>query len=185
SKYLGLERVIFIPANIPPHKGALKIVSGESRLRMLELAIQDNPLFEVSTVELERSGPSYTIDTINELREKFGIDPTLMVGSDSLKELSTWRSMDDILRLADLAVVERVGFELKGKLPVELATEFCYDKNSGLFVNTYGRKIALVPGTLSEISSTMIREAIRIGDPVTGLTPESVIDFIRQNNLYT
>ena len=116
SKYLGLERVIFIPANIPPHKGALKIVSGEFRLRMLELATQDNPLFEVSTVELERNGPSYTIDTINELREKFGIDPTLMVGSDSLKELSTWRSMDDILRLADLAVVERVGFELKGKL---------------------------------------------------------------------
>ena len=106
----GLDRVIFIPAADPPHKPVAGGVSFEHRAKMVGMAIAGRPDFEMSTVEAEREGKSYSIDTIRTFRERFPEDELFfIIGGDSFLEIGTWHRYDDILRSCTLIVVERPG----------------------------------------------------------------------------
>jgi len=168
---LALDRVVFVPAGRPPHKRGPRLSSAEHRLAMTRLAVRRNPAFEVSTVELETSGPSYTVDTLQRLRE--GEERAwwfLLVGSDSLEELHTWHEPQSILDLATLAVARRPS-ATDGAGPPRLP--------GGL----HGRVIEL-GNPLFEVSSTLVRRRARAGHTIRYLVPDSVAAYIVQHGLY-
>jgi nicotinate-nucleotide adenylyltransferase len=103
---LGLDRVLFVPSAVPPHKIARVRASADLRARMVRAATGGDPRFEVDELELRREGPSYTVDTLRELRDRFrGAELFFLIGMDALRDFPTWRAPDEILRMAQLAVV--------------------------------------------------------------------------------
>lgn len=170
----GLEKVIFIPSGRPPHKMDGGATPPEHRYRMCLLATQDNPRFEVSDLELKRPGPSYTIQTVSELRGLYpDVELFFITGFDAILEIVTWKDYSTLLQQCSFIAVTRPGFsikqldELKGRLGSELA----------LRIN-----MAEVPAVA--ISSTDIRRRVRAGKPIRYLVPEAVENYIRVNNLY-
>jgi len=184
-----LDQVIFIPASCPPHKTKEGIIPAPLRLEMVRLAIADNPRFSLSEVELERKGRSYSIETIEFFRQKFGPEAHLyfILGLDAFLEINTWKEYTALFRLCHFVVMTRPGFEKnfsREHLPVELSGDFCYDDPqmgyahvSGFFV--YPREI-----TALDISSTRIREYLQKGQSVKYLLPAPVEMFIYRNQLY-
>jgi nicotinate-nucleotide adenylyltransferase len=162
---LHLDYVVFIPAAIPPHKLGKDISDPEHRLRMLEIAARDYPGFEVSAVELNRKGLSYTIDTIQTFLESVS-DVTLVVGADNARELQTWKDYPEILDRARVVMVPRPGFD---------ETEL--DENIGM-------RIERVTAPLIDISSTDIRRRAASGRSYRLLTPKVVAQYVTDNGLY-
>ena len=113
---LQLERVIFIPARTPPHKQAdATIVAAHHRVRMVELATTDFDAFEVSDIEIRREGPSYTVDTVAELKEQLGPEAEIffLMGADQVLELPAWHRVEELVKLCRLVPVERPGYPLE------------------------------------------------------------------------
>lgn len=163
----GLEKVLFIPARIPPHKGSPDIAPAEDRYRMTVLATESNPRFEVSRIELDRSGTSFSKDTLQELREMYpGTELYYIIGSDAVAELPTWREPDLVVKLARLLVVKRPGFDLTP------------------FAERFGENVETVDVSESDVSSTEIRERTRRGLSIEQLVPPNVEQYIRKNGLY-
>ena len=168
---LQLDKVLFVPAGRPPHKPGPRLSSAEHRLAMTRLAVRGNPAFEVSTIELESGGPSYTVDTLGRLRERYeGAWWFLLLGSDSLEEFPTWREPQTILKLATLAVVQR---------PSARATPATPTLPGGF----RGRVIG-VGNPLLDVSSTMVRRRARAGLSIRYLVPEPVAAYIVRHRLY-
>jgi nicotinate-nucleotide adenylyltransferase len=161
---LKLNKVIFVPTYIPPHKGNRKIASAEARFKMAMLATQDNSNFEVSDLEIRRKGRSYSIYTLEELRRKFGVQTRLffIVGADLLDELYTWKDIGQILKIARFVAVTRPGYELKD-LPA-------------------GAVSLSIPSM--DISSTQIRGYIKKGKSIRYLVTDKVLDYILRQGLY-
>ena len=183
---LGADSVIFVPALNPPHKGGEGIAPVGARLDMVRLAIGDNPRFGLSETEIERGGPSYTLDTVKEFSGSGG-RVTLIIGSDSFNEISSWHNYEEILSLSSLAVLPRPGMEpepMESALPVELAARFCYDCKTGNFVNSDGNSITFLDSTPLRISSSNIRDMIARGLSVRYLLPDAVIEYIENKGLY-
>ncbi|MFZ3072529.1 MAG: nicotinate-nucleotide adenylyltransferase [Thermodesulfobacteriota bacterium] len=183
---LGLEKVLFVPANVPPHKGNADLAPAEERLEIVRLAVEGNRDFEVSDMEIKRGGKSYTIDTVREFNT-IGIDVTLIVGADQFNDISTWCSYEELLDMADFAVVSRFGFAAKKiaeVMPIELARKFWYDEKGKAYVNGSGRKIRYVATTLLDISSSGIRRRFKEGFSVRYLMPDIVERYIRGKGLY-
>ncbi|MBE9531918.1 MAG: nicotinate (nicotinamide) nucleotide adenylyltransferase [Proteobacteria bacterium] len=183
------DRVLFIPVARPPHKDDVELSSPEHRLEMLRLAIEGNPAFAISELEIKRGGISYTIDTLSEILDSYSDKPdlSLVIGTDSFNELSSWHRYVDILRLANLIVIRRPGEErekIEDVLPVELAGSFCYDSKVDVFLNSEGRSIKFLDSVQMDISSSMIREFISRGESVRHLTSDKVVDYIEKNKLY-
>lgn len=171
---LALERVLFVPAGHPPHKPDRAMTPARHRLRMVELAIAADPRFTLSRVDVERPGPSYTVDTLTLLRAEWGPETAFffLIGSDSLVELPTWRQPRRIIELCELAVLPRPGVRvdlprLEAQLP-------------GL-----GDRLHRLTMPLLEISSHALRERVRAGRPITYLTPPPVEAYIREQGLYS
>ena len=164
---LGLDALIFMPANIPPHKvNGRTITPADCRLEMLRLAIGTNPCFRVSTHEIDEQGVSYTVDTLRWLRDRHPAAAfTLLIGGDSARDFNTWREPAAIARLASLAVWARPGVPL----PEEVIP--------GVGYRTIG-------SPLIEISSTDIRERVREGRSIRYRTPDAVIEYIYKHGLY-
>ncbi|HNT35364.1 MAG TPA: nicotinate-nucleotide adenylyltransferase [bacterium] len=165
---LSVEQVIFVTASQPPHKRPAECPP-EQRLRMVELATQGNPYFQVSQVETNRKGPSYTIDTLRQiLSDRSGeIDEMiLLIGGDSLREFDMWKDWREIIQLSSLAVVPRPGVDLAGP-PDALA-----------------RSRILEDIVLTDISSTAIRRRIRKGQSIRYLVHDAVSLYIEQEGLY-
>ena len=160
---LKLEKVIFVPTLIPPHK---KIGDNNAlrRYKMVSLACKDNPKFEVSKIELKRKSVSYSVETLRRLKKKYGKNAELffITGSDSLDELESWKNIDEILKLANFIVALRPGFPIK-KLR---------------------RGIKLIKIPVPDISSSTIRERARLSRQIRSLVPESVRRYIIKNKLY-
>lgn len=159
----GLGRVLFIPARHPPHKQANSpIAPAPFRYRMVEMAIQDEPRFEISDVEFNRPEISYTVDTLRELRRKYPEDELyLIVGADSVKEMPTWREPEEIERLAKLIAARRPGFPADAAQGVNWIEMDC------------------------PLSSSALRAALASGhEPPKGALPEKVAAYIRKMNLY-
>ncbi len=190
SRFFSLDKVLFIPSHLPPHKPAWEVVSGEDRLRMVELAIAGYPQFEASAVEVERPGPSYSIVTIKEIKKEYpAAEIFFLVGIDAFLEIKTWRDYDQVLRSCSFIVVSRPGYDLNQAAAV-LGKEWkdrVIEVNKTAFIHQpakAGPLIFLFPMASLEISSSEIRRRLHEREPVSGMLPEAVEKYIQQNKLY-
>lgn len=167
-----LGRVIFVPNSSPPHKKAYEVTPAEHRYRMAALATASHPHFETSRIEIDRSGPSYSVDTMRAFRDEFGPDAKLyfITGVDALIELLTWRQPDLLVELCELIAVTRPGYpseRLTGALDERMLHHI---------------QLLKIPGVA--ISSTELRERVASGRSLRYLTPISVIRYIEEHYLY-
>jgi nicotinate-nucleotide adenylyltransferase len=164
---LGLDRVIFIPAGAPPHKQDRVITPPAIRLRLLEAAIAGDPRFEIDAVELDRTGPSYSVDTLEHLRARHaGAELFLLLGADQFGEFRTWRDPERVAALARIAVLRRG--DSREVLPSDMEVFHAQ------WVNV----------TRIDISSTDIRRRRAAGQTVRYLVPPAVEALIEDANLY-
>jgi nicotinate-nucleotide adenylyltransferase len=162
---LSLDKLLFIPAHQPPHKQNEAVTPADVRVRMVAAAIAGDERFEVSDVEVRRSGPSYTIDTLRELKQRYEQDELfLLVGVDQVREFATWRDPEQVLRCAKLVMLARSGIE---EAPP-----------GGIVHQT-------VPVTRIDVSSTLVRQRARAGQPIRYLVPDAVEKIIVAERLYS
>lgn len=173
---LGLDEIVFVPAARPPHKIGRPTTSAEDRLAMVELAIADEPAFRASRLEIDRPGPSYSADTVDELLSeaaaKAGAELTLIVSADAFADFASWHEPERIARAARLAVAPRPGHPS----PDVSASE---SRVAGL----RGR-VTVLRGADVEVSGSDIRRRVAAGKPIDGLVPRSVADYIERHQLY-
>ena len=171
---LGLDRILFIPDYIPPHKRGWHCSPSADRLAMTILAAAEDPRYTVSPMELDRGGVSYTCDTLRQLYRKWHrfYDLYFIIGADSAEQLPTWHHIREAMTYATFAAAARPGFAPhKEKVSEELARH-------GL------RNLVWVETPELDISSTAIRERIRKGEPVDTMIPKAVAEYIEQRDLY-
>lgn len=183
------DKALFIPVFKPPHKDTSSLAPPVHRVEMLRLAIEGNPAFALSTMEIDREGLSYTIDTLTEIFDTYRPRPevSLVIGTDSFNDFSSWHRYLEIIELANLVVIGRGTMELNEiseVLPVELANSFCYDSSDDLFKGPKGRFIKFLSSASVDISSSMIRDLVARGEGLKHLLPDKVIDYIKENGLY-
>jgi nicotinate-nucleotide adenylyltransferase len=194
----ALDRVLFVPAHVPPHRLRSPHASAYHRFAMTALATLDEPGFEVSDLELARPGPSYTADTLARLGRE-GWTPLqlfFITGVDAFAEIATWHRYPELLDLAHFVVVTRPGYDqqaLRRALP-DLAGRFRDAGPAGLGAGARGRALAGWSGTrpaihlldarTSDASSTEIRRRLAAGEPIDGLVPRDVERHIRRHRLY-
>jgi len=189
---LEFEKVVFVPAAIPPHKGGSDTIAAEKRLEMTGLAIKGNPGFEVSDIEVRRGGPSYTVETLRKFHaDGHGGDKdisiSLIIGADSFNDITTWCEYEEILTLASLIVVERPHTPVKKiaeVLPESIARKFRYDSETEAYISGYKTSITYLSATLMAISSSEIRQRVMEGLSIRYLLPPAVARYIIDNNLY-
>ncbi|HEY4752203.1 MAG TPA: nicotinate-nucleotide adenylyltransferase [Candidatus Limnocylindrales bacterium] len=169
---LGLERVVFMPAFAPPHKPGRPVTAPEHRLAIVRLAVADNAAFEVSEAEIRRGGPSFTVDTLADLRDDGLAEPWLILSSEALAGLPEWRQPERVLSLARLAVVPRVGFDPLG--PAWLEARY----------PGAAERVRFLPGPLLPISGSVVRRRAAAGRSVRYLVPDAVAAYIAQHRLY-
>lgn len=163
---LKLDKVIFVPANIPPLKKKNDLADAETRLEMIDLCIKDNSCFESSRVEIDRGGISYTIDTLRFFKKFFknGVKLFFLAGSDVLDSLKSWNKLEEILKISEFVVVARKDF-----------------KNT----SAISEKIKKIEMDAVEVSSSKIRKRIRSGESIRYLVPEAARNLILKRKLYT
>lgn len=172
---LNLTKVLYIPAGTPPHKDHTRTPEFH-RAAMTQIAIADNPHFELSRVDLDRPGPHYTIDTISILRDQFpGTEFTFIMGEDMFKDLPSWERADGLFTggLVAVAVMRRLG--VKGILRADQHE----DSLPGL-----AQAVTMLRSPLVEVSSTDVVRRLRDGDSVRYLVPDPVLAYIREHQLY-
>ncbi len=181
---LRLSEVRFMPAGDPPHRDAT-IASPEQRLKMVKAAIGQRPGFNVDDREMRRSGPSYTVDTLKELRAEMPDHSLCMiVGMDAFLSLPQWRQWRDILTLAHLVVAHRPGWRAPTMGPLgELLVDGGTGNVNDLHEARAGR-IFIHAVTQLEISSTEVRNLIASGRDPRYLMPDAVCDLIQQSACY-
>lgn len=183
-----LDRVVFIPAADPPHKPLAGNVSFEHRSTMVSMAIAGRTGFEMSTVEAERGGKSYSVDTIRAFRELCpGDDLFFIIGGDSFLELGSWHSYAEIFRLCSLIVVERPGCSVINPLdalPPAVRGEFTRDRETGRLTHSSGTALFFITGSPLEISSTEIRRLAAGGADLSRFVPHDVAEYISQQRIY-
>lgn len=174
---LGLARILFIPAAIPPHRPAGSVAAAEDRAAMVAVAIDGNPAFEMSRIELERAGPSYTSDTVEALaaaERAAGREPdlTFILSAETLRQLPTWHAPERLLDACRIAVVPRDGYPAPSR--AWLAERFP------------GRdgRIDFLTAPRLEVSSTVIRERVAAGRSIRYLVPPAVAAYIDDHGLY-
>lgn len=182
---LALERVLLIPAAVPPLKTVAPAAAAH-RLEMLRRAVASDPTLQVLDLELKREGPSYTVDTLRELHQLYpGERLWFLLGVDALHELGSWREPEALFELASFAVVERPSHSsqpLERLLPPELAARF--RPGSAGLEHPSGHELRWVPFPRLEISASEIRQRIARGASVRHLVPDAVIEYIDKHSLY-
>jgi nicotinate-nucleotide adenylyltransferase len=170
---LRLAKVYFAPAREPPHKAGEPVTSIEHRVAMVRAAIASNDHFALSLVDVNRPGPSYSVDTLRLLRKEWGTDVQLffIMGLDSLLDLPQWHQPQELIRLCELAVVGRPGY---------------YPDINALEETVPGlrEKIHFVSSPTLNISSSDIQRRVRAAHPIRYLVPETVREYIYQHGLY-
>lgn len=172
---LGLDEVIFIPSGMPPHKTNREVISSYLRYEMVKMAICNEEKFKVSSLEIDSKELSYTYKTLEKLRKYEKSDTLLyfITGADCLMDLNMWKDVDKILRDCVFVVFSRSGFDIK---------ELKVRKNE--LENRYKANIHLLNTPMLDISSSMIREAVKSDKNVSYYLPENVYYAIKQWNLY-
>jgi len=189
SETFKLERVIFIPASIPPHKMGQRTTPAQDRLRMVRLATAGNPRFSVSTTEITRPGVSYSIDTLRHFAGKSKKDDSLffIIGLDAFREIGTWKHYRQIFPLCNFIVTSRPGSKnpdpLRGT-SVAVKKLFCYDFERRTYRHQSGTHIFFIELTDIAISASEIRELVKQRRSIRYLVPPAVEKFIKQRGLY-
>lgn len=174
----GLERIVFVPAAVSPFKAEIRSTSPLERLKMVELATENNDHFSVSRIEIDRGGVSYTVDTIREIRRMYGKHAQLffIVGADAITDIQKWKEPDVILSECMLVVASRPGY------PLDHMYEFLPEHTSDGKPACQRVVIMEIPGI--GISSTDIRERIATGRPFRYMVPEKVWSYITETSFY-
>lgn len=159
-----LDRVMFVPAGRPWQKTSH--ADAEDRFMMTTLATRGHERFAVSRIELDRRGPTYTVDTLASLKDFFGAQIFFIAGADIVSELGTWHRVDDLAALTEVVAVTRPGYS------VNVAPDVTWPTIHNMEI----------PGI--DVSSTMIRERVASGEPIDYLVPPEVADYIRTRGLY-
>lgn len=170
-----LDEIWFLPAGRPPHKQFGKLTSGEQRAEMLELAVADHPAFHVSRIELERSGTTFTVETLQEIRNRHPeFELHFLLGSDSLRDLPTWR---EPARIGTLAVIVAVN---RGRVAAASEHEWC----GRHLPREIDERLRFVTIPAIDLSASDIRARVRRGASIRFMTPPAVETWIRENQLY-
>lgn len=165
----SLDKIIFVPSYLPPHKNDPDIAPSQDRFQMCLLATKSNPSFSVSSLELERGGKSYSIETVKEFLNIYGEDTKLyfITGADAILEISTWKDIEELFQLCEFIVASRPGFQTDK-----------IDKH--VLERTHLIKVPAL-----DISSTDIRRRVREGRNIKYLVPEEVEEYIYKHKLYS
>jgi len=171
----GLERVVLMPCHTPPHKTCDVLAPAADRVAMVRLAVADDPTLEVCTLEIERGGVSYAVDTLTAFRAlNPACEPHFIIGMDSLRELHCWHRVEELLRLCRFIVVERPGIDRpisadELRLPAPWPQRLL---------------AGVIPGRLCEVSSREIRKRVAEQRPIRYLVPSGVEEYIFRQGLY-
>jgi nicotinate-nucleotide adenylyltransferase len=169
---LELDKVLFVPVGVAPHRTLDDDPGPEVRLEMVELAIADDEHFTTSRIEMDREGPSYTADTLEQMREESPEDELfLILGGDQAAALASWHEPEKVLERATLAVFERLSW---GRNAIVIKI--------GRLVGA--RDVRYLDMPLIQVSSSAIRRRVREGVPIRYLVPDKVVDYIATNELY-
>ncbi len=161
---LGLDRVLWVPSAVPPHKARTVQAPAQARLEMVRAAIEGDARFEASDVELRRPGPSYTVDTLRELADAHpGAELVLLIGADNLREIPKWRDPEGILALARVAVLSRDGAGVPPGAPIPATA---------------------VGVTRVDVSATEVRRRAAAGETIRYLVPDAVRALVERRGLY-
>lgn len=191
---MGMDRIIFIPAGLPPHKSDEEIIESHHRLMMTSIATATNPFFEASDIEVNRTGKSYSVETIRDFRNRYGLKAGLffIMGIDAFSDILTWKDPNILLKECGFVITSREGYEINidkvknilnklkysGKIPVY--DNKTVDKSEKL--NKGG--VAIFQSATLNISSTDIRKRLKKGQSVKYLIPDVVEEYIKKNGLY-
>jgi nicotinate-nucleotide adenylyltransferase len=172
---LNLAEVLFVPAGLPWLRANSPLSAAEHRVQMVRLALGDKPYFKISTTEVERAGPSYTVDTIAELKGQFGAEDELffILGWDCLTELPKWREPSRLVAMCRLVAVPRVGSSAPDLRALEAS------------IPGLAERVILLDKPRVDISASGIRDRVAQGLSIEGLVPEPVERYIREQGLYT
>jgi len=183
----ALDEVLFIPAALPPHKPE-QAAPFADRLAMVQAAIADHPHFRATDLEARRSGKSFSVDTLELLRQA---DPAgeryFIVGLDSFRDIATWKDYARIFTLAHLVVTARPGVDLPdplAALPVAVRGDFCYDDQLKKLRHLSGNTVIFLEETRLDISSTLIRRKVASGESIRYLVSPVVAAYIATHDLY-
>jgi nicotinate-nucleotide adenylyltransferase len=163
----GLDEVVFVPTGQPWQKADGLVTPAEDRYLMTVIATASNPRFQVSRVDIDRGGPTYTVDTLRDLHAVYGpkVQLYFITGADALERILSWKDLDQMFQLAHFIGVTRPGFELSdAHLPADT--------------------VSLVQVPAMAISSTDCRERVRRGKPIWYLVPDGVVQYIAKRGLY-
>ena len=187
---LELDRMVFVPSAVPPHKGGSDstIAAPEQRLAWVRAAVADNPRFSVDALEIERGGRSYSVDTLRTFRERAPEPPVFVIGCDAFVEIAEWREPETLFELAHFAVMTRPpesAGTLRDWLPKALsdAIELSPDGRSGRH-RTAGTRLSLVEIPGLDVSASDIRRRLHDGRSVRYLLPETVREAVEKSGVY-
>ncbi len=193
-KRLHLDQVFFIPARLPPHKGLKGILSPTHRMKMVELALADIPQFLPCDIEIKRSGPSYTIDTVQSLQKQYPGDRLYFIlGMDAFSEIKTWKSPKKLLSLCNFIIISRPGYSFSS-LPVfepfysvdreALHQLDCSKQEQYAAEVSHETTLHFLNIPPARISASAIRKDLLAGKPAKKRLPHSVESYIIYHNLY-
>lgn len=187
---LDLERVLFVPANLPPHKGA-RLPSGAERLALVRLAIRDNPAFASVDLEVRRAGKSYTVDTLRELHRRLpaGTELVFLIGMDAFAEIGTWHEADRLAEQTHFALFPRVGHPLtdpRRYAPRAWGLAGPCRRRGGVVCwrSSAGTRILLVPTEQYSTAASSIRARVARGASIRYLVPAAIERAIARGGLY-
>lgn len=169
----GLDGVVFIPAGVPVFKKGTHVTPARDRLRMCELACAGNPHFDVSAIEIERGGDTYTVDTLRQLHDFYppNVELCFITGADAVLSIMNWHESADIPRLAKLIAVSRPGYTI---------TEEC----KRVLRDHADLDVRFFEATALSVSSSLLRAMVARGRSIRYLVPNEVLDYIQANELY-
>ena len=171
---LDLDRVILIPAGRPWLKSGQQVTSADHRLAMVKLAVEDRPELEVSSIEIERPGPTYTVDTLVDLRNALGSGTELyfILGMDSVRDLRRWHEPERLFDMCTVVAVSRPDSVDISTTEIECEFPVAHDR------------IKTIRGPMLDISATDIRQRITESRPISDCVPQPVEQYIREHELY-
>jgi nicotinate-nucleotide adenylyltransferase len=191
-----LDEIYLIPAALPPHKVPVELATSADRLQMLNLAIGTGAGLKISDVELNRSGPSYTIDTVHYFKQTLPAETRLhlIMGLDAFLEIDTWNSFKELLSQIPLIVINRpnAGSKMGGVpwkimddyISSNLSADYSFSASRSAYLARHREPIYVLEVTALDISSTMIRHGVRKQRPIDYLVPQKVAEYIGTKGLY-
>lgn len=197
KKIFNLDHIFLIPAALPPHKSPVSVASAEDRLAMIHLAIGDMNGITVSDVELQRSGPSYTIDTVYHFKSTQPDDARifLIMGLDAFLEIDSWKSFRELLEQISVIVmvrpddrhqsVQQSWKHLGEYLKSNIAANYRFSEAQDCFIATGMQPIHICDVNALDISSTKIRQAVKQKQTIENWVPAQVAEYIHHKGLYT